>query len=603
MTSERFGCHLCHKQNDTRGKLKYVNMRYSTKQRLTYGSKHLKTHTKPFRCGTCQKGFALRSDLGRHVKSQHRTGNERYCCNAEHCKFTSGRKDNLRRHQMKAHGPALEDCPVLKDDQQQPSHQRPDNLSDAQLYSVSNLMRIAASGDLDRLETFLNADLTVETKADDQSTALHCSARAGQAEVVRFLLDMGADMTARNDKGRLSIHEALLSNSFETVELFLERLPRETLLRRAQELEVYLMRSNSISIVDAYITRLGDAFTNRKVSRKLHFAVRTGHAFLLARLLDNPDVNGNKVCVSSYAPIHVAAAFGRTSIMEVFISRDDIDKTLRTGYRRMHALHIAASKGHTAIVEQLIQHSSVEVNCRDKDQATPLHYAASNGHWETASLLLEHSDPMNNGHRNSSDVFPTNLPFNKGDLLHRLFRHPDFGGPNKAIPGTHKTILHVAAEKEDCEMIAFLLADPDIDVNKCDGEYGDTALIAAAKNGKLEAVRLLLQHKDIDVNQKDGWSKWTALEYAKHRKHGGEIVDLLVSHGAIDHRAKALTTVPTSVHIDDSQNTTLQPDHETHFDLFYGDMDDGPTEAWDDFFDTEEGVAERTLFSFNNVYR
>ncbi|KAI4605315.1 hypothetical protein J4E83_010666 [Alternaria metachromatica] len=108
----------------------------------------------------------------------------------------------------------------------------------------------------------------------------------------------------------------------------------------------------------------------------------------------------------------------------------------------------------------------------------------------------------------------------------------------------------------------------------------------AARHGKLEAVKLLLQHKDVDLNVRVG-RYWTALTYAKDYRHH-EIVDLLLSHGAIDYDVKAPTTVPTILHINDSQNTTLHPDHEAHFDQFYNDMDAGPTEAWEELLAMEE---------------
>ncbi|KAI4671021.1 uncharacterized protein J4E88_009416 [Alternaria novae-zelandiae] len=59
-----------------------------------------------------------------------------------------------------------------------------------------------------------------------------------------------------------------------------------------------------------------------------------------------------------------------------------------------------------------------------------------------------------------------------------------------------------------------------------------------------------------------------------------EIVDLLLSHDAIDNDAKAPTTVPTPT----------RPDDSTHFDYLDDDMDGAPTEAWEEFRDMDEGM-------------
>jgi len=497
----------------------------------------------------------------------------------------------------------------------------------APLYNEENFMRVTTTGDLAMLKIFLDSGISVDTKADDQSTALHCAARAGQAAVVEYLLTKGASVKVLNDKRRLPIHEAILSSSPETLKCLLELMAQDDLRNSRREIEGYMVRSGNADIIDVYLTRLGSDFTERDGTKKLSFAVRTGHCSLVTALLDDPKISGNvRIPGHSlhFAPIHQAAMLGRTKVMESLITSHRIDVNLGDSLSR-RALHIAALGGHTTIVEQLIGHSDVDINvqdarrrtplhfaasnghsmvvaqlirhpgvdvdCQDQNAATPLHYAASNGHWRTASLLLKHLESMEEGCCISSDVPPTGLSFTKEDLLDRLLERPDFGGPNGILPGKHGTILGVAATKDDCEMIEILLAYPDIDVN-ASARYGDTALIGAAQNGSLEAVKLLLQHKDIDVNQK-GENHWnqTALQDAKRRNHN-EIVNLLLSHGAIDYRAEASTNVPTPAHIDNSQNTTLQPDDETHFDYFDDDMDDVPNEAWGEFWGMQEGVEE-----------
>ena len=540
--------------------------------------------------------------------------------------FTSNRKDNLRRHQKKNHPALILSCRDEYDDKTNLQDQQCNLLSTTQLYNVSNFMRVAASGDLDRLETFLDAGLKIEARAEDESTILHCAARAGQAAAVDHLLTKGASVNVRNDKGRLPIHEAVLSNSPETLKCFLESMTQESLCASKREVERYLARSGNASMIDAYITRLGNDCSDWDVSTKLSFAVRAGHYSLVTTLLDDSNVDVNRKFHGhslNFAPIHLAALLGRTKIMERLVACDRIDIDLRDSLSR-HSLHIAASKGHTAIVKQLLGHSNVDVNsqdiggatplhcaaydgqiivvaqliryagvdinCQDKKGATPLHYAAASGRWEMISFLLRCWDLVNDDQCLPPDDPSTSVSFAKEDLIRRLLKHPGFVNPNQELP-RDKTLLEVAATKGDFEAIKVLLAYPDIDVNICMGYCGRSPLMNAARNGKLEAARLLLQHKEIDVNLRVRGGFWAALTYAKLHKHY-DIVDLLLSHGAIDHDAKAPSTVPTTAHIDNSQITTFQPDHDTHFDQFDDDMDGAPTEAWEGFLAMEEGMEE-----------
>jgi ankyrin repeat protein len=549
-------------------------------------------------------------------------GNEQYRCPSAGCEFISNRKDNFKRHQRKKHRSTPLRSPVENSDNTQTPNQQPDVLGSAQISNALAFMQVASSGDLDKLNAFLDAGFMIETTASDQCTVLHCAARAGQAETVRHLLTKGASVNARNNKRRLPMHEAILSNSPETLDCFLKRMTRDELRASGKELERHLVQSGNPDIVDIYLARLGSDFIDRDVSKRFSFAVRTGHYSLVGTLLDDPRINANHLfSTQDMAPIHEAALHGRTRVMELLITCDRVDKTLETQGSRQ-ALHIAASKGHTLIVEQLIRHPSVDVNCQDNYAATPLHYAAANEHWRTVSLLLTHWEKKNDDHHSSSEI-----SFDKENLLHRLFRHPDFGGPNKALRWEKNTLLHAAARKGDCESMGVLLAHQDIYVNVQNlndespltvaAERGQLEamglllqhkdidvnskntkfppLIRAAIRGQLEAVKLLLQHKDIEVNQRMGWRKWTALQWAKDMKHDN-IVDLLLSHGAKDYDANppstVPTTVPTTAHIASSPNTTLQPNHELPFPRSADDMNDGPTEAWEDFLGMDEEMEE-----------
>ena len=73
---------------------------------LTMSSRHLKIHSKPFRCFNCPKGFRYRKDLQRHRNSKHYEESRDsilYACPIVDCNFTTTRKDNCRRHLLNQH--------------------------------------------------------------------------------------------------------------------------------------------------------------------------------------------------------------------------------------------------------------------------------------------------------------------------------------------------------------------------------------------------------------------------------------------------------------------------------------------------------------------
>lgn len=75
-------------------------------------NKHLKKHTRPFKCAHdgCTMEFQYNKDLTRHNLNMHQTGPKvLYCCPLKTCKASNSgghgfvRKDNLRRHIKNQH--------------------------------------------------------------------------------------------------------------------------------------------------------------------------------------------------------------------------------------------------------------------------------------------------------------------------------------------------------------------------------------------------------------------------------------------------------------------------------------------------------------------
>ena len=58
-----------------------------------------------------------------------------------------------------------------------------------------------------------------------KQTPLHLAAAAGQLEVCRLLLELGANIDATDDQGQKPIHVAAQNNFPEVVKLFLQQHP------------------------------------------------------------------------------------------------------------------------------------------------------------------------------------------------------------------------------------------------------------------------------------------------------------------------------------------------------------------------------------------
>ncbi len=92
------------------------------------------------------------------------------------------------------------------------------------------------------------------------------------------------------------------------------------------------------------------------------------------------------------------------------------------------------------------------------------------------------------------------------------------------------TALHIAAHRQNRELIRLLLEHPDIDVN-ARNKWRSTPLMMAANSGNLDIVELLLRHPMILVDLQADYYGRTALIETAVKGHA-HIARCLVSYGA-----------------------------------------------------------------------
>lgn len=196
-----------------------------------------------------------------------------------------------------------------------------------------------------------NAALGVSSQG---ATPLHFA--SGNMNVVRALLDAGADIDKATKAGGSSLHWYC----------FLNRIEATTVL------------SNAGASVNA---------VNKWGSTPLHIAASLGHAEIVPRLVEGgAGVN----CSNSFGrvPLSIAAAKGHLETVKALKAANAESKCTKAG---VAPIHMAAANGHSDVVAYLAgdRFSPNMIDKPTKDGRTPLHYAASHGKVETVNLLLE----------------------------------------------------------------------------------------------------------------------------------------------------------------------------------------------------------------------
>lgn len=245
-------------------------------------------------------------------------------------------------------------------------------------------------------------------------------------------------------------------------------------------------------------------------------------------------------------PIHIAASYGLTALLERLLNREiDVNSVNQDG---VTALQLAATTQQPGTVELLLKHGA-DVHLRDFCSATPLWRVAHklNGNAEIAKLLLEGGSEA--GAADWSGVTPLHSACLNGNI--EIFRLLVGSGVDvKAKDGAGESPLHYALKRADpppelikelikigadvneqdnysqaplyvaagagSTAIASMLLSSGADIND-DDTFGSTALHAAAATGNLEMITLLVEGgADLDLRDKKGNSALSlAAQYGK----------------------------------------------------------------------------------------
>ncbi|MCY4127958.1 MAG: ankyrin repeat domain-containing protein [Gammaproteobacteria bacterium] len=191
------------------------------------------------------------------------------------------------------------------------------------------ILELSAIGDLNGVVSLIESDPTGLFLRDRRGlTALHHAARCGHVELMKLLIDQGADTQAANRHGHVPLSIAVEESQVEAVECLLDRGAdpnargghyRGTVLHRA-------VLHRSLSIVVALLNAGADP--NRQDANgktPLHDAIGIGNQKIVARFLESPKVDisirsgKTKFSDKGETPLEYATNRGKERIAQMLV--------------------------------------------------------------------------------------------------------------------------------------------------------------------------------------------------------------------------------------------------------------------------------------------
>ncbi|MDR2704920.1 MAG: ankyrin repeat domain-containing protein, partial [Planctomycetaceae bacterium] len=374
--------------------------------------------------------------------------------------------------------------------------------------SSHDILSIIHNGDLKRFEKWFNEDGSASYVTKDGINFLGYAVFCGQPNIVRFLLDRGANTNIKFEWFSESLLNGLLSsgmasgrdNYIETINILLDYgvKPVANKHDNPKPFNARGMCCSSIQVLPlSLLDRLEAAgLSIEPVLKKkiaLRWAVKVKDYIQAEQLLiDGTDPN-DVMYGDVGAPLHVAIQADDVEMVRLLVKHGaKVNKKSAYGDS---FLSDAVYKGNIEIVKILVE-AGAHVN-RKTNGKTPLQVALSKSKTEIVDYLLEHGANIESKTErifgipvdaSSTPIFDA-VHSGNSDLIQKLI---DKGADIHVVGDRGNTLLHIAAENGLTKWVKYFL-DQGLDIEAENWNHQRPLHLAAIKNHK-EVVQFLISH-------------------------------------------------------------------------------------------------------------
>lgn len=277
-------------------------------------------------------------------------------------------------------------------------------------------------------------------------------------------------------------------------------------------------------------------FDTNSLGKPIHVAASYGLTALVERLLDR-GADVNSVNPDGVTALYLAADTQEPSTVELLLKRG-ASVHMRSWDQTTPLCRVAAKLNGNAKIAKLLLDGGSEPGASDSTGVTPMHSACLNGNIEVFRLLVASGADVKV--KDNSGESPLHFGLRRADppldLIEELIR---LGADVNEQDNNSQAPLYVVSRASGSTAIISLLLSSGADIND-DDVFGYTALHSAAASGSLGVVTLLVEKgADLSLRDKKGNS---ALAWAAQYGNG-DVVKYLIQRLVAQGNESYITTV------------------------------------------------------------
>ncbi|XP_072119920.1 ankyrin repeat and KH domain-containing protein 1 isoform X6 [Mobula birostris] len=361
------------------------------------------------------------------------------------------------------------------------------NIEDHNENGHTPLMEAASAGHVEVARVLLEYGAGINTHSNEfKESALTLACYKGHLEMVRFLLDAGADQEHKTDEMHTALMEACMDGHVEVARLLLDSGAQVNMPADSFESPLTLAACGGHVELAALLIERGANLeeVNDEGYTPLMEASREGHEEMVALLLaQGANINAQTEETQETA-LTLACCGGFLEVADFLIKAGaDIELGCST------PLMEAAQEGHLELVKYLLA-SGANVHATTATGDTALTYACENGHTDVADVLLQAGADLE--HESEGGRTPLMKAARAGHLCTVQFLISKGANVNRATANNDHTVVSLACAGGHLAVVELLLAHGADPTHRL--KDGSTMLIEAAKGGHTNVVSYLLDY-------------------------------------------------------------------------------------------------------------